>query len=69
MPMDITCTSADLAQLFIVNVFSKHRVSSHVTCNYISEFIFCFFHLLGKVLDMHIHFTSSYHPEADSQTE
>ena len=66
---DITCTSADLAQLFIINIFSKHSVPSHVTCDHGSEFIVCFFHSLEEALDMHIHFTSSYHSEADGQTE
>ena len=28
-----------------------------------------FFHSLGKALDMTLHFTSSYHPEGDGQTE
>ena len=67
--MDVTCTSMDLAQLFIVNVFSKHGVSSYVTCNRRSEFISRFFYSLEKALDMHIHFTSSYYPKANGQTE
>ena len=67
--MDVTCTSTDLAQLFIVNVFFKHGVSSYVTCNCRSEFISRFFHLLEKALDMHIYFTSSYYPKANGQTE
>ena len=28
-----------------------------------------FFRSLGKALDMKLHFTSSYHPEGDGQTE
>ena len=28
-----------------------------------------FFWLLGKALNMHLHFTSGYHPEGDGQTE
>ena len=41
--IDVTYTSTDLAQLFIVNMFSKHSVPSYVTCNHGSEFIFHFF--------------------------
>jgi hypothetical protein len=29
----------------------------------------CFFHSLGKALDMKLHFTSGYHPEGNRQTE
>ena len=69
IPTDVTCTSVDLAQLFIINVFSKHGILSHVTCDRGSEFISHFFCSLEKALDMRIHFTSGYHPEADGQTE
>ena len=58
-----------VAQLFIVNMFSKHSILSHVTCDHGSEFIFRFFYLLGEALNIHIHFTSGYHPKADDQTE
>src|SRR5215475_1887399 len=64
-----TLTSAQLAQLFILHVFSKHGVPSHVTSDRGSEFISHFFQSLGKALDMKLHFTSGYHPEGDGQTE
>ena len=44
-------------------------VPEHVTSNRGLEFISCFFHSLGKALDMNLHFTSGYHPEGDGQTE
>ena len=62
-------TAQQLANLFILHVFSKHRVLSHVTCDQGSEFISCFFHSLGQALDMKIHFTSGYHPEGNGQTK
>src|ERR1700677_2173998 len=58
-----------LAQLFILHVFSKHRVPSHVTSDHGTEFILHFFKSLGKALNMKLHFTSRYHPEGDRQTE
>src|ERR1700730_3935709 len=61
--------SAELACLFILHVFSKHGVPSHVTSDHGSEFVSRFFCSLGKVLDMTLHFTSGYHPEGDRQTE
>ena len=62
-------TAQQLANLFILHVFSKHGVPSHVTCDGGSEFISRFFCSLGQALDMKIHFTSSYHLEGDGQTE
>ena len=64
-----TINSAQLAQLFILHVFSKHGVPSHVTSDRGSEFVSNFFRSLGKALDMKLHFTSGYHPQADGQTE
>ncbi len=64
-----TITSQKLAQLFVLHVFSKHSVPSHVTSDRGSEFVSHFFRSLGTALDMKLHFTSGYHPEGDGQTE
>ena len=70
IPMVDTITAPMLAQLFVLHVFSKHRVPSHVvTSDHGSEFISSFFRTLGKALDMKLHCTSGYHPEGDGQTE
>jgi hypothetical protein len=61
--------SVTLAELFIIHVFSKHGVSSHVTSDQGSEFMSCFFHSLRKALDIKLHFTLGYHPEGNAQTE
>src|ERR1700730_1292663 len=61
--------STELAHLFILHIFSKHRVLSHVTSDHGSEFVSHFFRSLGKVLNMTVHSTSRYHPEGDGQTE
>ena len=34
-----------------------------------SKFVSYFFHSLGTALDMRLHFTSGYHPEANGQAE
>ena len=52
-----------------MHVFSKHGIPEHVTSDHGPEFVSCFFRSLGKALDMKLHFTSSYHPEGDGQTE
>ena len=64
-----TIMSPMLAKLFVLHVFSKHSVPSHITSDHGTEFISAFFRLLGKVLHMKLHFTSGYHPEGDGQTE
>ena len=69
IPTYDTITSPELAKLFVAHVFSKHRVTSHVTSDRGSEFISHFFHSLGKALRMTLHFTSRYHLEGDGQTE
>jgi len=69
IPAHNTIMSADLAHLFILHVFSKHGVPSHVTSNRGSEFVSNFFRSLGIALNMWLHFTSGYHPEGDGQTE
>ena len=69
IPTHDTITSAELAKLFVLHVFSKHGVPSHVTSDRGSKFVLHFFRSLGKVLDITLHFTSGYHPEGDGQTE
>src|SRR5882724_5107267 len=69
IPTHDTITSPQLAQLFILHVFFKHSVPSHVTSDHGMEFVSHFFHSLRTALDMKLHFTSRYHPEGDGQTE
>ena len=69
IPAHDTIVSVDLARLFILHVFSKHGVPSHVTSDRSSEFVSNFFWSLGTALDMQLYFTSGYYPEDDGQTE
>ena len=52
IPTQDTITSAELACLFVIHVFSKHRVPSHVTSDHGSEFVSHFFCSLGTALDV-----------------
>ena len=52
IPTHDTITSAELAKLFVLHVFSKHGVPNHVTSDQGTEFVSHFFRLLGKALDM-----------------
>ena len=69
IPAHDTITFTDLAHLFVLHVFSKHGVPSHVTSDRGSEFVSNFFRSLDTALDMWLYFTSGYHPESDRQTE
>ena len=59
----------DLTHLFVLHMFFKHSISSHIISNLGSEFVSSFFHLLGIALDIYLHFTSGYYPKCDKQTE
>src|SRR5882724_8499432 len=61
IPTYDTITSPQLAQLFVLHVFSKHGVPSHFTSDHGTEFVSHFFRSLGTALDMKLHFTSRYH--------
>jgi len=69
IPAHDTITSTDLVCLFVLHVFSKHSIPSHVISDRGSEFVSNFFRSLDTALDMHLHFTSGYHPKGDGQTE
>jgi IS30 family transposase len=69
IPSYDTITSTQLAKLFIIHVFSKHGVLSHVTSDQGSKFVSRFFRSLGEALNMKLHFTLGYHPEGNGQME
>ena len=60
IPTVDTINAQLLAKLFVLHVFSKHRVLSHVTSDWGTEFVSSFFQTLGKALDMKLfHFQIS----------
>jgi IS30 family transposase len=69
IPTHNIITSTQLAELFIIHVFSKHGVPSHITSDRGSKFVSHVFCSLGKALNMKLHFTSGYHLEGGGQTE
>ena len=69
IPTVNTINAQLLTKLFVLHVFSKHRVPSHVTSDQGMEFVSSFFRTLSKALDMKLHFTSGYHPEGNGQTK
>lgn len=69
IPTTDKITSDEVAQLFLLHVFSKHGIPSHVTSDRGTEFHSHFMRSLGTILNMKLHFTSGYHPEANGQVE
>ena len=52
IPAHDTIMSADLAHLFVLHVFSKHGIPSHVTSDKSLKFVSNFFQSLGITLNM-----------------
>ena len=69
IPTSKDVTSEALAWLLLIHVFSKHGFLEHITSDRGSVFISRFMTALGKILDIKLHFTAGYHPEADGQTK
>src|SRR5260370_12878665 len=69
IPSHNTVNAPQVVQLFLIHIFSKHRVPAHVTSDQGSKFVSHFFCSLGKLLQMRLHFTLGYHLEGDGQTE
>ena len=68
IPTHDMITSQQLVQLFILHVFSKHGILSHITSNQGPKFVSHFFQSLGITLDMKLHFTSGYHQSIQKGT-
>jgi hypothetical protein len=69
IPCHNNIDTPELVRLFVLHVFSKHGVLEHITCNWGLEFISHFFPALGAALKINLHYTSSYHPEANGGSE
>jgi IS30 family transposase len=69
VPTTDKVTLQDLAHLFVLHVFFKHGVPSHVTSDRGSELVSHFWQTLGRALEMKLYFTLGYYPEGDGQAE
>ena len=69
IPTNNKVTTPEITQLFLHHVFTKHGVLLHVTCDHGSEFTSQFFWSLGSLLNINLHFTSGYNPQANSQSK
>ena len=66
IPAHNTITSIELTQLFVIHIFSKNSILSHITSNQGLEFVSKF---LRIALNIYLHFTLGHHPEGDNQTK
>jgi len=69
IPTTDSITSVEVAEAFITHVFAKHRIPLHISSDCRLEFTSHFFHSLGSLLCMNLHFTSGHHPSANGQVE
>ena len=59
----------DLAMIFLVHVFSKHRTPSDIESNRGKHFISRFWRSLCQLLGIKANLSTAYHPETDGQME
>jgi IS30 family transposase len=58
-----------ITKLFLHHVFAKHGVPLHVMCDRGLEFTSQFFQSLGTLLNIKLHFTLGYNPQANGQSQ
>jgi len=69
IPTTDNVTAIDIADTFVMHVFTKHGIPLHISSDRRSEFTSHFFQSFGTLLQMHLHFTSGHHPSANGQVE
>jgi len=65
----MTCTSSELAELFVKFFFSKHGLSDNIVSDCGSLFVSSFWTSLCQHLKIKRNLSTAYHPESDGQTE
>jgi hypothetical protein len=69
LPTHDSINTPELVRLFVCNVFSKHGVPTDITSDRGSEFVSHFFCSVGAALNVRLHYTSGYHPQANGGAE
>jgi len=69
IPTTNNVTAIDVADAFVMHIFTKHGIPLHVSSDCGLEFMSHFFQSFGTPLQMHLHFTSGHHPSANGQVE
>jgi hypothetical protein len=69
IPVKITYTRLQLAELHISRIVYLHGVLKKIVFDRGTQFTLKFWERLHETLDTHLRFSSAYHPQTDGQTE
>jgi transposase InsO family protein len=69
IPIKTTYSRPQLAELYMLRIVCLHVVSKKIVFDRGTQFTSKFWERLHKTLDTQLHFSSTYHPQTDGQTE
>jgi IS30 family transposase len=69
IPVKTTYSGPQLAELYMSRIVCLHGVSKKIVSDRGTQFTLKFSQKLHETLDTQLHFSSSYHPQTDGQTE
>jgi hypothetical protein len=69
VPIKTTYSGQQLAELYMSRVVCFHRVPKKIVSDRGTQFTSKFWERLHETLDTKLHFSSTYHPQTDGQTE
>jgi hypothetical protein len=69
IPVKMTYSGPQLAKLYMSRIVCLHGVLKKIVCERATQFTSKFWERLHETLDTQLHFSSSYHPQIDGQTE
>jgi hypothetical protein len=64
-----TYSGPQLAELYILRIICLHEVPKKIVFDRRTQFTLRFWERLHETLDTQLHFSSTYHPQIDGQTE
>jgi hypothetical protein len=69
IPIKTTCSEPQLAELYMSRIVYLHEVPKKTVSDRWTQFTLKFWERLHETLDTQLHFSSTYHPQIDGQTE
>jgi transposase InsO family protein len=69
IPIKITYTRPQLAELYISRIICPHGVPKKIVSDRGTQFTSKFWERLHESMDTKLNFSSAYHPQTDGQTE
>jgi transposase InsO family protein len=68
IPIKTNYSGPQLAELYMPRIVCLHGVSKKIVSDRGTQFTSMFWERLHETLDTQLHFSSTYHPQADGQT-